>query len=128
MKNLAASREVSSLERKFIVLAVAIPNYNYFKIHTKGCNINRCKREPKVRQGMDPRLPITLFTHFPYYFVHSELSPTGAVVVYVPTPPERYLARKSPLNGLLVSKLTSAIVLWKVTPTRLVQLAHVLSL
>ena len=53
MKNLAASREVSSLDRKFIVLAGAIPNSLSLNFIFSVVNFDRCKQ-----RGMDPRLPI----------------------------------------------------------------------
>jgi hypothetical protein len=59
MKNLAASREVSSLERKFIILSPAKAGswghtqLPFLKFHVKRYKFNRCKQ-----RGMDPRLPI----------------------------------------------------------------------
>ena len=54
MKNLAASREVSSLERKFIILAGPYPSYSFFNLHVNSYNINRCKQ-----RGMDPAFQST---------------------------------------------------------------------
>jgi hypothetical protein len=53
--------------------------------------------------------------------IHIDVLETGAVVVYVPVPPVKYLSRKSPKNGLLLEKFSSLIVPSNVTLARLVQ-------
>jgi hypothetical protein len=54
-------------------------------------------------------------------FVQTEFSLTGLVVVYVPMPPARYLACKSPRNELEDEKLSALIVPSKVTLARFQQ-------
>jgi hypothetical protein len=49
MKNPAASRRVSSLDKKFIILAGPYPSYSFFNLLVKYHNHNRCKQ-----RGMDP--------------------------------------------------------------------------
>ena len=57
MKNPAASHRVSSLERKFIILAGPYPGYKFFNLLEKCNNLNRCKQ-----RGMDPAFPINYKT------------------------------------------------------------------
>jgi len=62
----------------------------------------------KTQRGGERGFHLLPFASLCYFFVHTEFLFTGAVVVYVPGPPEIYLITKSPISVNIVPNFAYA--------------------